>query len=44
MPTHPAPFQCEDVLDDALHRLYGLAALLAQATIDRPIQHVEPRE
>ncbi len=44
MPTHPAPFPCDDVLDDAWHRLYGLAAPLAQETIDRPIQHAEPRE
>jgi hypothetical protein len=41
MPTHPAPFQGEDVLDDALHGLDGLAALLAPSTIDRPIQDVE---
>jgi hypothetical protein len=44
MATHPAPFQCEAVLDDAWHGLYGLAALLAQSTIDRPIQHGDPRE
>lgn len=44
MPTRPAPFPCEVVLDDAWQRLDDLAARLAQSTMDRPIQHVEPRE
>jgi hypothetical protein len=41
MPTYSASFRGEDVFDHALHGLDGLVVLLAQTTIDGPIQDIE---
>jgi hypothetical protein len=42
IPTPPASFQGEEVFDHALHGFHGMAARLAQTTVDGSIQDVTP--